>query len=482
MLLEDTWTAPKSVQAAHAQAFSSQLVCFCSHELLGGVIRIFYILVIVAEEIGLSGSEGESSDEEEDGSDQQSDSDSACSGSFDGVTDGEREGDSSSDDDSQSSGADGDAPKDPRQEPRPGKDSKLMREEEKPKAPPAALLAMLKMAWDEALFRKKELLEEISKMELPANPLDDLIDRLGGPNIVAEMTGRKGRLVRSAEGGTVRYEPRNASGVVAGSATLEVINIHERKLFMDGNKLVAIISEAASAGISLHADRRAPNQRRRVHLTLELPWSADKAIQQFGRSHRANQAHGPQYRLIFTPLGGEKRFAAAVARRLESLGALTQGDRRAGPSLAEFNYESTWGQRALREMYTVLLGEKAAPPAVVPAPCRLGPNGEAPQQPLAQFLGRARALLLNAGLLRHNRALVKSIEINKFILEPEGAPRDAGTLEDRERTDVPRFLNRLLGLEPSAQADIFDYYQDTLDDLMERARREGTLGKRLLAS
>lgn len=99
----------------------------------------------------------------------------------------------------------------------------------------------------------------VAVLELPANPLDNLIDLLGGPEHVAEMTGRKARLVRQqgvvggAKGG-VKWEARNASGVAA-NATLDLINVHERQMFLNLEKRIAIISEAASAGISLHADR-----------------------------------------------------------------------------------------------------------------------------------------------------------------------------------------------------------------------------------
>ena len=70
------------------------------------------------------------------------------------------------------------------------------------------------------------------------------------------MTGRKARLVRQqGEGLTgVKWEARNASGVAA-TATLDLINVHERQMFLNLEKRIAVISEAASAGISLHADR-----------------------------------------------------------------------------------------------------------------------------------------------------------------------------------------------------------------------------------
>ncbi|GMT17804.1 hypothetical protein PFISCL1PPCAC_9101, partial [Pristionchus fissidentatus] len=118
------------------------------------------------------------------------------------------------------------------------------------------------------------------------------------------------------------------------------MNMDERDKFMKGEKVIAINSEAASSDISLQSDGRGPNHRRRVQITLELPWSADKAIQQFGRTHRSNKVSAPEYIFLISELAGEKRFASIVAKRLESLDA--HGNRRAIESrdLSEFIFDT----------------------------------------------------------------------------------------------------------------------------------------------
>jgi hypothetical protein len=55
-------------------------------------------------------------------------------------------------------------------------------------------------AYKVASMRKAELLERARQIALPPNPLDELIDKLGGVAAVAEMTGRTGRLVRITDG------------------------------------------------------------------------------------------------------------------------------------------------------------------------------------------------------------------------------------------------------------------------------------------
>ncbi|KAL0036320.1 hypothetical protein WJX77_002328 [Trebouxia sp. C0004] len=178
---------------------------------------------------------------------------------------------------------------------------------------------------------KARLLEKAENMKLPGNPLDELIERLGGVDAVAEMSGRRRRMVKQPSG-VYKYCLRSG-----GDIHLDKVNIHEKDEFQNGNKLVAVISDAASTGISLQADRSKPNQRQRVHITLELAWSADKTVQQLGRTHRSNQLQPPKYLIVSTDISGEHRFASAVACRLQQLGALTHGDRHAASAADALN-------------------------------------------------------------------------------------------------------------------------------------------------
>jgi len=287
---------------------------------------------------------------------------------------------------------------------------------------------------------KTNLLQQLDVIApyLPPNTLDELIDELGGPAHVAEMTGRKGRVL-AKENGSFAYEQRSKDDV-----PLEILNVAEKKRFMDGEKLIAVISEAASSGISLQADRRAKNQRRRVHITLELPWSADKAIQQFGRSHRSNQVSAPEYLFLISELAGEQRFASIIAKRLESLGALTHGDRRSNESrdFSRYNFDTRYGRQALDAVLKSVIGHEK------PMVCLRGKYNES-------FLQVVKESLVGIGFIQKD--------------ERNGVY----SLIDKDYTNISRFLNRILGLTVQLQNSLFQYFIDTLTAIIKEAKRSG---------
>ncbi|ABD89445.1 strawberry notch-like NTP hydrolase domain-containing protein [Rhodopseudomonas palustris] len=206
----------------------------------------------------------------------------------------------------------------------------------------------------DAVARRDRLIEHLASLPGVHGALDQIVQRFG-TDTVAEVTGRSRRIIRKTNAdGTGRLAVENR----AGSA-----NLGEAQAFMDDLKRILVFSEAGGTGRSYHAELSASNRRLRVHYLLEAGWKADAAIQGLGRTNRTNQAQPPLFRPIATNVKAEKRFLSTIARRLDTLGAITKGQRQTGGQglfRAEDNLESHYARDALRQLYLLLVNGKIA--------------------------------------------------------------------------------------------------------------------------
>jgi len=195
----------------------------------------------------------------------------------------------------------------------------------------------------EAVERRDRMIEQLAALDAVPGALDQIVQRFG-VEMVAEVTGRSRRIIRKGERLCVENRPASA-------------NLAETQAFMDDEKRILVFSDAGGTGRSYHADIGARNRRLRVHYLLEAGWKADAAIQGLGRSNRTNQAQPPLFRPIATDVKAEKRFLSTIARRLDTLGAITRGQRQTGGQglfRAEDNLEGQQARAALRQFYMLL--------------------------------------------------------------------------------------------------------------------------------
>ena len=199
----------------------------------------------------------------------------------------------------------------------------------------------------EAVARRDRLIEKLASLPPVPGALDQIVQRFG-TDTVAEATGRSRRIVRKGE--RLAVEGRAVAA-----------NLAETSAFMDDAKRILVFSDAGGTGRSYHADLAAKNRRLRVHYLLEPGWKADAAIQGLGRTNRTNQAQPPLFRPVATDVKAEKRFLSTIARRLDTLGAITRGQRQTGGQglfRAEDNLESAYARDALRRLYLLIVAGK----------------------------------------------------------------------------------------------------------------------------
>lgn len=269
-----------------------------------------------------------------------------------------------------------------------------------------------------ALESRARLIEQLCAMPPIKPALDGLIEHYG-PDRIAEVTGRTKRLVPQSDG-SQRLESRSKR-----------TNQSETEQFMDGRKRVLIFSDAGGTGRSYHASLDAQNQQRRVHFLLEPGWRADRAIQGLGRTHRTHQAATPLFRPVTTDCKGELRFTSTIARRLDSLGALTRGQRQTGgQNLFDpaDNLESEYAKAALVIWFHLLSSGKLASATLVDFERRSG-----------------------------------------LKLTGEG-----GVLVD-DLPPIQRWLNRILALPIDMQNAIFDEFLGLVEARVAAAREASTL-------
>ncbi len=276
----------------------------------------------------------------------------------------------------------------------------------------------------EAEERRDALIEKLAALPPVPTALDQVVQHFGH-EAVAEVTGRSRRILRMADGKGERLSLRSRPASA---------NLAETAAFMDAEKRILVFSMAGGTGRSYHADLSCANIERRIHYLLEPGWRADQAIQGLGRTHRTHQASAPLFRPVTTDVKGERRFIATIARRLDSLGAITRGQRDSqtamgGSDAALFresdNLESDYAKAALRQFYSALW--------------------------------RGRIEGWNAERFQESTGL-------KIVHE--------GGLKD-DLPPMPKFLNRLLALPIAEQNQLFADLEDRIASNIEQAMEAG---------
>jgi hypothetical protein len=212
----------------------------------------------------------------------------------------------------------------------------------------------------------KTFIENAGFGSAPISPIDYLHTELAKVRVKDLQGNERNARTEEITGRTATVNYSSGQALLASRSSSIAKRVQAVKNFNNGTADVMILNQAGSTGLSLHANVKFDDTRKRHMIIIQPEKNIDTHMQMLGRVHRTGQVIPPAYSQMMADIPAEMRPAAVLLKKMASLNANTTGSRKSAVSAeGAVDFMNDYGGQVVQEylrdnpeVYEALGGKK----------------------------------------------------------------------------------------------------------------------------